>query len=440
MINRGRQGRIVTSFAGGDVKKYQKDTYSQKFASYTDIYGSQDLDYDLIDGLYHSTIMNRVLRKIASDAVPEMFRVQVVDLEGNRIEDVEEACFTYTARLKRKHIKQLYLQALKYGTAFLYIGNKEEDMLTNLFLLHPKNMKPQMNEGEIEAWIYNSKEGEIEIPAEDIVHFSYDADIGEVFGMSFLGKLVQTLHLMLNTELNLAEIVDKFAVPILQWLVEVGDDEELQEEELQGIVDSLENQLEYSNDVVTTDRITTETIGFAQNQYDMVPVLQALKESFGLLTFPMSLIGGKADNLSAIKTQAAQYINDLKDLQMDLSDVLVEQLYEPFIEQTLGKIPGQDYANIYLIFPTLTTESNADVAQWLFPAIRYGLISRDEARAQLSFRGQAIPVDQLEFIDESWIEMVEAQIQGATMKSDGGTYNDPTKPNEPKKRNGSGEK
>ena len=151
MINRGRQGRIVTSFAGGDVKKYQEDTYSQKFASYTDIYGSQDLDYDLIDGLYHSTIMNRVLRKIASDAVPEMFRVQVVDLEGNRIEDIEEACFTYTARLKRKHIKQLYLQALKYGTAFLYIGHREEDMLTNLFLLHPQNMEPIMNEGEIES-------------------------------------------------------------------------------------------------------------------------------------------------------------------------------------------------------------------------------------------------------------------------------------------------
>ena len=146
-------------------------------------------------------------------------------------------------------------------------------MLTNLFLLHPQNMEPVMNEGEIESWTYRGRDGDIEIPAEDIVHFAYDADIGEVFGMSFLGKLVQTLHLMLNTELNLAEIVDKFAVPILQWLVEVGDDEELQEEELQGIVDSLENQLEYSNDVVTTDRITTETIGFAQNQYDMVPVV-----------------------------------------------------------------------------------------------------------------------------------------------------------------------
>lgn len=431
--------RSSTKFAS-DMKKFQERTYSQKFSSYRDIYGSEDLSYDLIDGLYHSTIINRVIKKIASDAVPEMFRVQIVDMEGKRIEDLEQECFAYTARLKRKHIKQMYIQALKYGTSFLYIGNKEEDMLSNLFLLHPKNMEPVMdeNEGEIESWTFRGTDGDVEIPPEDIVYFPYDADVGEVFGMSFLGRLVQTLHLMLNTELNLAEIVDKFAIPILQWLVEVGDDEELQEEELQGIVEALENQLQYSNDVVTTDRITTETIGFAQNQYDMVSTLQALKESFGLLTFPMAIIGGKADNLSAIKTQAAQYINDLKDLQSDLSDILVEQLYEPFLESQ-GKTPGKDYANIYLIFPTLTTESNSDVATWLFPALRYGLISRDEARAQLSFRGQALPVEQLEFIDDSWIEKVQADIDSALMKPAAGAYGDPTKPNPPKNRSGKGD-
>lgn len=431
VITAGHHGRIQTSFAG-DVRRFEEETYSQKFSTYTDIYGQEDLDYDLIDGLYRSTILNRVLKKVASDSVPEMFKVQIVDLEGNRIEDLEQLCFQYTAKLKRKHIKAMYLNALKYGTSFLYIGNKEEDMLTNLFLLHPKNMEPKINEadGEIEQWVYRGKNGDIEIPPEDIVYFPYDPDIGEVFGMSFLGKLVQTLHLMLNTELNLAEIVDKFAIPILQWLIEIGDDEELQEDELEGIVKSLQDQLEYSNDVVTTDRITTDTIGFAQSQYDMVSTLQALKESFGLLTFPMAIIGGKADNLSAIKIQAAQYTNDLKDLQMDFSDVLVEQLYEPFLEQQ-GKIPGQDYANIYLIFPVLTTESNADTANWLFPAIRHGLVSRDEARAQLSFRGKAIPVEELEFIDESWVEKVKADIEAAKA--------DPTNPAEPGDKSGKGD-
>ena len=47
--------------------------------------------------------------------------------------------------------------------------------------------------------------------------------------LTLKSSVIQTLHLMLNTELNLAEIVDKYAIPILQWLVEVGDDEEVED-------------------------------------------------------------------------------------------------------------------------------------------------------------------------------------------------------------------
>ena len=101
--------RTTYTFAS-DVKKHKETQYSQNFATYTDIYGAEDLDYDLIDGLYHSTILNRVIKKIASDAVPEMFKLQVVDLEGNRIPEIEEACFMYTANLKRKHIKAQYIE------------------------------------------------------------------------------------------------------------------------------------------------------------------------------------------------------------------------------------------------------------------------------------------------------------------------------------------
>ena len=322
---------------------------------------------------------------------------------------------------------------MKYGTAFLYIGKKEDDRLVNLFSIHPKDIKPEINEsdGEIEKWVFKGGNSDVDIPPEDILCLPYDRQIGEIYGMSFLGRLVQTLHLLLNTELNMAEIVDKFAVPILQWLVEVEEEEELGDDELEDIVKSLQNQLEYSNDIVTTNRITTDTVGFAENQYDMIDTLTSLKESFGLLTFPMALIGGRADNLSAIKVQAAQYINDLKDLQMDLSDELVEQLYEPFIQQTLGKIPGEDYANIYLIFPVLTSESNSDAATWIFPALRHGLISRDEARSQLNYRGKALNIEEIEFVDPTLREFQEQNMQSAP--------NDSTDPGEPKNRSGKGD-
>lgn len=395
-----------------DVKKYPNQSYTQNFATYSDIYGQEDVDYDLIDGLYHSTILNRVIKKIASDAVPEMFKVQIVDLEGNRVEDLEQLVATYLAHLKRKHINQLFNYTMRYGTGFLYIGNKEEDQLVNMFCLHPQDLRPTMDEstGEIKEWSYQTQDGEIIIPDEDLFRLPYDPDIGEVFGYSFIGKLTQTLHLMLNTELNLAEIVDKFAIPILQWLVEVGDDEEVEDDELYGIVQSLQEQLEYSNDVVTTDRITTDVVGFAQSQYDMESTLAQLKESFGLLTFPMAIIGGKADNLSAIKIQASQYVGDLRDYQMLFSDEVVEQVIEPFLELQ-GKIAGIDYANIYLVFPALTVESNADIATWVLPLVRHGIISRDEARGQFGFRGKALPVEELDFIDPSAKYLQEMALQ-----------------------------
>lgn len=338
-----------------------------------------------------------------------MFQVQVVDMDGNRIPDIELECFQYTAALKRKHIKKAFLTQLLYGTAFIYIGNKEEEVLKNIFLLHPRDLEPEIdNNGEVENWIYSGGDEDVDIAPEDLIVLPYDPDLGDVYGKSALGPLVHTLNLYLNTELNLSEIVDKFAVPILQWLIEVGEDEELQEDELEGIVNSIQSQLEYANDIVTTDKIKTDTIGFAQSQYDMVSTLGALKESLGLLTFPFQLIGSKSDNLSSIKVQSSQYINDLKDLQTDMSDNLVEQLYEPFLESK-GHIKGQAYANIYLVFPILTVESNGEAAAWVFPALKHGLITRDEARAQFSFRGKAIPLDEIEFIDKSFREFQEQE-------------------------------
>ena len=359
-----------------------------------------------------------------------MFKVQIVDLEGNRLPDLEQMVDIYLAHLKRKHINQMFNYTMRYGTGFLYIGNKQDDQLVNMFCLHPKDLNPVMDEssGEVKEWEYNTRDGTVIIPDEDLFRFAYDPDIGQVFGMSFVGKLVQTLHLMLNTELNLAEIVDKYAIPILQWLVEVGDDEEVEDDELYGIVQSLQEQLQYSNDVVTTSRITTDVVGFAQSQYDMESTLAQLKESFGLLTFPMAIIGGRADNLSAIKIQASQYVGDLRDLQMSWTDEAVEQIIEVFLESQ-GKTAGVDYSNVYLVFPALTVESNADVATWVLPLVRHGIISRDEARGQFGFRGKALPIEELDFIDPSAKYLQEMSMQTAEVSESGN----------PKDRSGKGD-
>ena len=111
---------------------------------------------------------------------------------------------------------------------------------------------------------------------------------------------------------------------------------------------------------------------------------------------------------------------------MLFSDEFVEQVVEVFLE-TQGKTAGIDYASIIVVFPVLTTESNADIATWLMPAVRHGLYSRDEARAQLGLRGLAVPIEELDFIDPSAKYLQEMALQQA----------ESSELEEPKKRNGS---
>ena len=355
---------------------------------------------------------------MASNAVPDMYSVQILDNDGNRMPDLELLCSQYHANFRRTNIKNIFNLQFRYGTCFTYVGNKENEKPTNIFNIHPKYIKPVIKDGDIDSWEYSGGNTTVTIPKEDILIFSHDAVEGEVYGKSMLGPIVQTLHLLLNTELNIAEIVDKYAIPLVHWLVESDEEnQQLSDNELSALVSSIQNQYEYGNDVITDARITTDVIASGQGQYDLAAILKALKQSMGILTVPFQLLGGDADNLSAIKVQVAQYLNDLQNYQLGVSDALIEQFYKPFLESQ-GKVLGEDYLNIYLVFPVLSAEANADAASWIFPAIKYGLISRDEARAQLGFRGKALEIDMLEFIDSSNTDLINQNIQQSGTQPD----------------------
>ena len=113
---------------------------------------------------------------------------------------------------------------------------------------------------------------------------------------------------------------------------------------------------------------------------------------------------------------------------MSWTDEAVEQIIEVFLESQ-GKTAGVDYSNVYLVFPALTVESNADVATWVLPLVRHGIISRDEARGQFGFRGKALPIEELDFIDPSAKYLQEMSMQTAEVSESGN----------PKDRSGKGD-
>jgi len=405
-----------------NVRQYTKESYSQQFVNYRNIAGQQSISIDIIDGLYDSTIFNRLLNKIASDAIPDMYTIQIVDVDGNRLTDLEQECRVMHANLTRQNLRYIFRDMLKYGSTCTYIGDFQDGVLQEPFNLDIQNVEPKINtsEGTIDAWVYNDGDNEIEIPPEQIMFFALDPLTGEIFGRSMLGPIIHILHLFLNTELNLSEIVDKFVIPILSWIVK---DESVNDQKLTQLANSIMNQYQQGDDIILAGDISTEVIGAAQSQFDLVPILHELKETLGIMTVPFQILGGKADNLSSSTVQLKTYLQQIGDYQSIVSDGLVRNLYKPFLT-SLGKESGLDYQNIYINFPRITIETPSESIKAIIPAVQAGLMDREEARSDIGLRGVPVPIDE--------IEITQLQVQAPQNKD--GRGGDPN--NEPSQNSG----
>lgn len=382
----GLRTRQQTTFAT-TVKEYSGDSYSQEFSKFKSIQGERNIDYDLIDGLYESTIFNKLINKMVSDVVSDFYSIQITDIEGNRLPDLELECKRYHSNIGKQNLKHILRETLKYGSSALYIGEKENDIISNPFSLELKNLEAQMKDGELDFWKYNDGEEDLEILPEDIAFFANDVKTGELYGKSLLGPIIHTLHLFLNTELNLSEIVDKFVLPILVWTVK--GDGEVSDKKIMELANSIMQQYNQGSDIIVSEDIENSIIGANQHAFDLVPILHELKETLGIMSVPFQIMGGKADNLSSSKVQFSSYLRTIKEYRDILTEGLISYLYKPYLESQ-GHIIGEDIGNVYINFPAISIETPGEAAAWVFPALREGLISREEARNAFGYGGLAL--------------------------------------------------
>lgn len=388
-----QQGKFAAS-----VKEYSSDSYSQEFSQFRSIQGERNIDYDLIDGLYESTIFNKLVNKIVSDTVSDFYSIQITDVEGQRLYDLETECKRYHSNIGKQNLKHILRETLKYGSSALYIGEKENDIISNPFSLELKNLEAQMKDGVLDYWKYNDGEEDLELPPEDVAFFANDVQTGEIYGKSFLGPVIHTLHLFLNTELNLSEIVDKFVLPILVWTVK--GEGEVSDKKIMELANSIMQQYSQGSDIIVSEEIENSVIGANQHAFDLVPILHELKETLGILTVPFQILGGKADNLSSSKVQFSSYLRTIKEYREIITEGLINYVYKPYMEAN-GYIIGEDIGNIYINFPAISIETPGEAAAWIFPSLRQGLISREEARNALGYGGLALDPNDVIVLSET---------------------------------------
>lgn len=359
-------------------------------------YAPAQLTYEILDGLYQRTILKKIIKKYIANIVPSYYTLTVEDAHGKRLPELEEKCKPLSAILNRSLYRDMWKSYFLYGTAILYDGNRDDnDIPTEIFVIHPRDISVEMYEpgphfGEIKYWLYNYGGREFKIPPEHIKVFANDPNIGSIFGNSIVNHLQDTLHQFLNNRLDLAEILNRYAIPIVQWAVDVSEvnDEQAGDNLINKARITLEEQLAAGDDLVSDARIEPRTLSFANDVGHLISILQESRRDLGMLSIPESLMGGEISNLSGGKTQAAVFMQEISDYRGEQNDFQADEYYVPFLEKQ-GIIKGKDYHNIYLAFPPTTTELPSESIIWVKTALELGLITCNEARAVLGFRGAA---------------------------------------------------
>lgn len=374
------------------IKKYR----SGGIRLYGNQYRPVQLTYKILDAIYDRTLFKEIVQTFIANILPPFYTLTIEDVDGNRMPELEKECKDISRILDRSYMAEAQKAFFVYGTALTYTGSRDlNDNIEELFLLHPSDITDvwyelgDPNYGQIKHWLYTYGGKTWEIPADDIKVYAHDPNIGEMFGNSLINHMQDTLAQFLNNRVDLAEILNRYAIPIVQWAVDVTDiTESNQDNFISKVRQTLQNQFGAGDDLITDARVEARTLSFANDVSHLITILDSSRKDLGMLGVPESLMGGQISNLSGGKIQASVFMVKVEKFRAILNDYLAKNFFIPFLEKK-GKIFGKHYHNVYISFPLATTELPSDKVIWLKTSVEMGWITNNEARAQLGFRGAA---------------------------------------------------
>ena len=367
-----------------EVEEYYSPT-SKSFSTYKTAGGDTTVTYDILEGLYRRTVMNKIINKIAGDATRLGYEVVCTGMNDEPNERAKEIADQINRLTTRKVQRNIYRDYELYGDAFLFksLGTNGDLSFDDLYCINPRYIEPDIKNKVFVGWKYNSDKGKtIPLTFEQIVHIPNNPLTGQLFGNSIFEPILQVLNLILNSQVNSAVILEQFAIPILHWTID--SKRERQKTGMPEILDFIRNMAKMTSgsDFVTDSSIESNVIGAAEKVIDFSNTLDKLDDYlFGTTGVPKGIIGFKADNLSAINKQLATYYENILDKSECVSDILISDLYWPEMEEI------KDLKKIEFSYSRPAVEENSRISTWCDTMLRDGVIYKHEARAALGYHG-----------------------------------------------------
>lgn len=343
-----------------------------------------DFTYEFLDKIYENTIMNKIISKLVDNTIPNTLIFNVEDDNNNTIKEAEEIIKPVSKKITRSLLKEVLRNYFLYGTGVVFQSSPKNGDV-ELISLHPKYLDPYIDsKGILKYYTYDDGYRTYKLPKDLVYVFAKDPRPNELFGTSILNYTARTLTNLMNNQLDLTEILNRYAIPMIQWAIDLESVQTQDEDDIiEKIRESLAKDLDAGDDIVSDARLSANIIEPQQATSSLVQILDATRKDLSILTIPQALIGGDADNLSSSKVQISVFYQEINSYRATLNDFLVEQI----IRKTLP----EEYrdANIFLSFPLLNFELPSESIIWVKTALEAGLISFDEARAVLGFKGHA---------------------------------------------------
>lgn len=352
------------------------------FGSYDDFLtgNTKRLTYPILEGLYKNTKFYTVVDQIVGDMMSESFTIETDSDKG------DDLCKDLIKKWGMNNIEESITDTFVYGNSFDFLQwslNGQE--LLAIKEMTGENVLPQYRKDNyaIDSYLYYESE-EVYYP-EDILKLTFNKPKGEHFGFSLLSPAAATLMLLLNSSSNIAMLLDRYAQPIVHWLLDSGltdadgDKVKVTEPDIVDFLETLSGQ-KLGEDFVTDASVEAKVYGMDGGVWDFDNSLEFLNSEFyAICGIPATLLGYGGSNKEISTRQLKVYFNKIAKHQRRSGTQLIENLFEPYL---LAK--GED-CNPKCIWPKKEIEERSERIIWAKQMYNDSSITLGEYRSVMNF-------------------------------------------------------
>lgn len=338
------------------------------------------LTYNILDDMYRNTKFYAVVDIIVGDILSGDYTVQCDDDKANKFCRDLTKKWTYESR--ELSLKEFFVQGNSYD--FIQWALDDKTVL-DIQEMDGQYIMPHLShqDNSIEKYTYVNTTNEF--GTGEILKLSYNRRKAQHFGMSLLTPAAATLELLLNSSTNIAVLMDRFAAPIVHWLLDSG----LQDPDGNYVKVTAEDIAEFlstlmatkaGEDIVTDKGVKGEIIGNNNSVWNFDGAINFLNSEFyAICGVPATLLGYGGSNKEISTRQLKVYLNRILKHQKSIGSQLIENFYQP-------SLMAKDFdVDCQIIWPKKEIEERSERWSWVSGMWDRGGITTGEMREAMEY-------------------------------------------------------